>query len=247
MLGRRRARDIQVPFALQTVRTWKNTSRQGQGTGRSSNCKKLSEPSSWQPRARQAKAQILKSSGSREKIWIPGSCLFTSLPGESHSWVDPDCRLKVMITENSWQLNKCARGEQIKFSGKETFPWKPELPCNVILKVHINGTHNTKPCYNEHFRAHSQKLKTFLEGIQDWPNAWFQPFGFHVMVEFHPVNVKFSMKPYAIILQLCTWHESCAALTPSTEGKWKFHLPPGYVGSQTESNAYLGWHKDYLY
>lgn len=37
-------------------------------------------------------------------------------------------------------------------------------------------TTQTKPGYNEYFHAYSQKLKTSLVGIQDWPNAWFQPF-----------------------------------------------------------------------
>lgn len=116
--------------------------RQGQGVRRSSSYKQSVSQIAESPGQERQKYRFCRAVATRKKIWIQWQLsLFTSHPRESHSWVDPDCRLGLMVTENSWRHNKYVCGEQIQFSGKEILPRKTELPCNVILKVHINGTH----------------------------------------------------------------------------------------------------------
>lgn len=64
----------------------------------------------------------MKSSGNREKKLDSWQLSVYLSPWRESFLSGPGLWLKVMITENSWQLNKYAHGEQIKFSGKETFP-----------------------------------------------------------------------------------------------------------------------------
>lgn len=139
LMGKRKVRRSSVyPQPTADCRDLKEHGRQEQGVGVGL-LQASSQPSSWYPghgRWQQRFCREVSAGKDSDSVASVSLCLS---PWRECLLSGPSLLAGSGNNGNSCWHNKCVHGEQVQFSGKETFPWKTELPCNVILKAHSNG------------------------------------------------------------------------------------------------------------